>query len=819
MQNTMMAVGVDMGSSRIIVAVAKKGGVEILCNESSYRLTPAVIGFGQERIVGDSAKGKIKKNFKNSVRYPMRFLTPRNKDYSLEREFSFSRAKVNQRDAYTEMVFNVKYNGQQQDFTSRQVMAGLFAKIREILEKNNSTVREVVASVPSYFTQIERQAMIEAGKLAGIKVERLYNESTANVMNYGIFRKKDLSDDNARIVGFVDMGHAKTSVFFAKIWKNKAQILFEKNLLNVGTRNFDLNMLELYLKKFEDQYNIEEHRDSPKVRIRLLDSIEKQRKILSANSEASCNVECLFDDLDFNYTMNREEFEKLNEDLIAQIRDLLLTTMTESKLKLKDLHSVEIIGGGARTPVVQNMITEIMGKPVSKTLDASESISRGCAIKSAMVSPLFRVVDYDIKDRSHYPIKVGIKYKNDEKEVIKTVFREGSAFDNVVSMTINKSEDVNVRLFYEDKYDNNNLVLISSAQLPASKPTTSDFKCKLYFELDSSGFAKILKYEITEKFVVPVEAEKKKDNKIVEEGKENEKEEKEEDKNKIQEEESEPKTKEVFKTRKIKFKLTKFLETSEKEFGKLLIVEEEIQKQKELVILTQKAKYDLESFIYETREIVQNSQNKIYLSEGERQVIEKACMQKEDWLYSDGREAPKKAYDENREDLFSTASGLYGRKNKHKKLNDFVLNAKNGYSQFYETNKDGLALLNNDQRKDMEKDYNAGLELVGEMFVVYNNISAQSLDNYNYDMKSKEINRLYQKIIDLVFDAKKKEKERLRKIEEEKKKKEREEKKRKEEEEKKRKEEEEKKIKEEGQEGEPIEEETPDNGNKIEPES
>ena len=801
-----------MGSSRIVVAVAKKGGVEILCNESSYRATPAVVGFGNERIVGDQAKGQIKKNFRNSVRYPMRFLTPRHKEYNLEREFSFSKAKIAERNSFKEMVFNVKYKGQQTHFSSRQVMAGMFAKVKEILQANGSNVNEVVVSVPSFFTQIERQAMIEAGKIAGIKVERLYNESTANVMNYGIFRKKDLSDDSPRVVGFVDVGHAKTSVFFAKIWKNKAQILFEKNLVNVGTRNFDLNMLNLYLKKFEDENNMDEHRDSPKVRIRLLDAIEKQRKILSANSEASCNMECLFDDLDFNYLMTREEFEKLNEGLIDQIRNLLLTSMTESKLKLKDLHSVEIIGGGARTPVVQNMITEIMGKPVSKTLDASESISRGCAIKSAMISPLFRVVDYDIKDRSHYGIKVGIKYRGDANETLKTVFREGSAFDNVVSMTINRNEEVEVRLFYEDKYDDNNLVLISSVQLPPSNPTTPDFKCKLYFELDSSGFAKVLKFEVTEKSVVEVKP-KKKENKIEEEGKEEKKEETPE--NKIEEEEQ-PKTKEVFKTRKIAFKETQYLVTDQKEFAEFVVIEEDIRKQKEMVVLTQKAKYNLESFIYETRDLVQNKQNEIYLVSGERENIQKACMDKENWLYSEGRNAERKSFVDQREELFTIASGFYGRKEKHHKLNGFVLNAKKGFSEFYDVHKDSLVLLDNSQRQSLDKDYNDGMDLVGEMFVVYNNISAQTLDNYNYDSKSKEINRKFQTILDMVVDAKKKEKERLRKIEEEKKRKEREEKKKREEEEKKAKE---NKIEEEKpEEGEPIKEEETENKNKIETE-
>ena len=186
-------------------------------------------------------------------------------------------------------------------------------------------------------------------------------------------------------------------------------------------------------------------------------------------------------------------------------------------------------------------------------------------------------------------------------------------------------------------------------------------------------------------------------------------------------------------------------------------------------------------------------------------------MNKEDWLYSEGRNADKPAFIPNREELMSVSSGLYGRIEKHKKINGFVLNAKDGFSSFYDKNKDALGLLTNEQRTQLDQDYNEGLEMVGEMFVVYNNISANSLDNYNYDIKSKDINRYFQKILDVVHDAKKKEKARLKKIEEEKKKKEREEKKKKEEAEKKKKEEEESnKIKEEKPEGEPIEEENPD---------
>ena len=785
----MMAVGIDMGSSRFVVAVAKKGGVEILCNKSSNRTTAGVVGYGKQRVIGDQAKSQIKKNFKNSVRYPMRFLTPRFNQYNYEREFSFSKTKVNDRANFKELNFIVNYNGEQKEFSSRQVVAGLFADVVDILDYNKSDVRDVVVSVPSFFTQIERQAVIEAGKAAGLKIQRLYNESTANVMNYGIFRKRDLSDDTPRTVGFVDVGHSKTSVFFAKIWKNKAEILYEKNLLNVGTRSFDLNLLNIYLDKFEKENNISEHRESPKAKIRLLDAIEKQRKILSANAEAGINVECIFEDYDFSYNMTREDFEKVNQCVIDQIRDLLLKSITESKIDLKELHSVEIIGGGSRIPIVQTMIHEIMNQQCSKTLDATESISRGCAIKAAMVSPLFKVVDYDIKDRSHYAVKVGIKYKSDNEEVIKAVFKEGSSFENTVSLTINRDEEVDVRLFYQDKYDNDNLVLISSAHLPKCDAKTKEFKCKLYFELDNHGIAKILKYEVTEKEDVKVKDDKKivveKPEKDDEKDDEKDKKDKKDDK-KIKIEEP-VKTKEVFKTRKIELDLKEHLMSTPEEMGCLMSTEAHINEQQTIIANTLKAKYNLESFIYDTREMTQNSNNKLYLNSSEGETILKACMEKEDWLYSDGREAKLEEYISQRETLNSLASGLYTRKDKHTKIESFADNARKGFSEFNTVHEQSLLLVKPEKRTQLDNNFQKGMEMIGEMFVVKNNISPNSLDEYNYNTQSKQINQLFNEMLDIVTAAKEAEKQRLKVIEEEKKKAEREAKKIQEEEEKKKK--------------------------------
>ena len=111
---------------------------------------------------------------------------------------------------------------------------------------------------------------------------RIYNESSANVMNYGIFRMSDLDEKVGRLVAFVDFGYSKTSVFLAKIWKNKAEILYEKNDRNLGVRNIDQNLLQHYVESFDKKNKVDLF-ENPKSIYRLREAIEKQRKVLSGN--------------------------------------------------------------------------------------------------------------------------------------------------------------------------------------------------------------------------------------------------------------------------------------------------------------------------------------------------------------------------------------------------------------------------------------------------------------------------------------------------------------------------------------------------------
>lgn len=196
-------------------------------------------------------------------------------------------------------------------------MAAIFTEIQSTLALNQVIGTEFVVSVPSYFSVQERQQVIQAAQIAGVKIDRLLNESSANVIDYGIFRKADLHMETPRLVAFVDIGYSKSSFYVAAVKKNGADILYEKCEKNLGIRNLDQNMINKYVADFQAKHK-EDLRENPKSIFRLRQGVERQRTVLSSNKDASINIECIFEDFDYSNSLTREEFEALNKEVLEQ---------------------------------------------------------------------------------------------------------------------------------------------------------------------------------------------------------------------------------------------------------------------------------------------------------------------------------------------------------------------------------------------------------------------------------------------------------------------------------------------------------------------
>jgi len=170
-------------------------------------------------------------------------------------------------------------------------------KVKTYFEKAGLTSNEVVIAVPTYVSNSERQAYLDAAEIAGIKCIRLINESTAIALTYGFFRKNDLNKEKARIVAFVDFGHSKLTVSYASFKPGKMKILGTHSNKNLGARQIDYLLTDLFGGKFEKKYGCDPRKD-PRARLRLLDAIEKMRKLLTGNKEADVNCESLMEDED-----------------------------------------------------------------------------------------------------------------------------------------------------------------------------------------------------------------------------------------------------------------------------------------------------------------------------------------------------------------------------------------------------------------------------------------------------------------------------------------------------------------------------------------
>ena len=288
----------------------------------------------QERLIGDSVKTQIKRNFKNSILFPTRFLGLNAQcQAQLEIEKRFTTHKVVPM-ANNKIGFEVQQAGNTHIFTIEQILAFYLCKLHEFYQKDEVTTKDIVVSIPSYASNTERQALVDAADIAGLKCLRVINESTAICYNYGFFRKNDLSKEQERIVAFVDLGHSKTTVTIAGFKQQEARIICHRSDRNLGGRDMDYQIMQKLSEEFTAKYGCDP-RESPRCRLRLYETIEKARKLLSGDTEAHISIDYLMEEQDLNRKLTRDEFEQLIDPQVRQLTVLLRASIEASGKFLK----------------------------------------------------------------------------------------------------------------------------------------------------------------------------------------------------------------------------------------------------------------------------------------------------------------------------------------------------------------------------------------------------------------------------------------------------------------------------------------------------
>ncbi|KAL9236619.1 hypothetical protein vseg_011264 [Gypsophila vaccaria] len=447
----MSVLGFDIGNENCVIATVKQRGIDVLLNDESKRETPAVVSFGEkQRFLGSAGAACATMNPKSTISQVKR-LIGRNYDHpNVQNDLKllpFETSKASNGG----ILIHLQYLNEKQTFTPVQILAMIFTHLKQTAKKSlEIPVSDCVMGIPCYFTDLQRRLYLDAAKIAGLRPLRLIPDCTATALGYGIYRTDSPSSDPSCVV-FVDVGHSDTQVAVVSFESGYMKMLSHAFDCNLGARDFDEVLFRHFAAQFKEQYNIDVYSNA-RACIRLRAACEKLKKVLSANLEAPLHIECLMDEKDVKGFIRRDEFENLSSNLLDRILDPCRKALIDAKVTADRLQSVELIGSGSRIPAIGKVLASFFGQEPRRTLNASECVARGCALQCAMLSPNFRVKDYQVEDS--LPFSIGFRFPNDPptdslQNVI--LFRKGHSIPSEKILTLPRSSTFQMEAYYADE--------------------------------------------------------------------------------------------------------------------------------------------------------------------------------------------------------------------------------------------------------------------------------------------------------------------------------------------------------------------------------
>ncbi|PWA80993.1 heat shock protein 70 family [Artemisia annua] len=680
----MSVVGFDLGNESCVVAVARQRGIDVVLNDESKRETPALVCFGEkQRFLGTAGAATIMSNPKNAISQIKRLIGRPFSDPELQQDIKALPFSVTEGpDGFP--LINVQYLGETKSFTPTQVMAMVFSDMKTIAEKNlNSAVADCCIGIPIYFTDLQRRAVMDAAIIAGLHPLRLMHETTATALAYGIY-KTDLPENEQLNVAFVDVGHASMQVCIAGFKKGQLKVLAHSFDRCLGGRDFDEALFQHFAAKFKVEYKIDVLQNA-KASLRLRAACEKLKKVLSANPEAPMNIECLMDDKDVRGFIKRDEFEQISIPVLERVKKPLEKALAEAQLTVDDIYAVEVVGSGSRVPAVIKILTEFFGKEPRRTMNASECVSKGCALECAILSPTFKVRDFQVQES--FPIPIALTWKGAAQDSQNgnvenqqsIVFPKGNPIPSVKALTFYRSGTFTVDMQYADVSELKAPPKISTYTIGPFQSTKGErSKVKVKVRLNLHGIVSVESAQLMEEEEVDVPVAKESTKMDTDVPATNETDVNMQDasgtENGAPETGDNPAQMETdAKVEATKKKVKKSnVPVSELVYGAMLHadVQKAVEKEFEMALQdrimeeTKDKKNAVEAYVYDMRNKLHDNLHE-FVTEPEREAFLAKLQETEDWLYEDGEDETKGVYIAKLEELKKQGDPIEQRYKEH----------------------------------------------------------------------------------------------------------------------------------------------------------
>ncbi|XP_050263058.1 heat shock cognate 70 kDa protein-like [Quercus robur] len=411
------AIGIDLGTTNLCVAVWQNGRAEIIVNDQGKRTTPSYVAFTHtERLVGDAAKTQVARNPTNSVFDAKRLIGRRFSDPLVQSDINHFPFKVIEGPGDTPMII-VEYKGKERHFSAEEISSMVLRRMREIAEDYLGTiVKNAVVTVPAYFNDSQRKATRDAAGLAGLNVLRIINEPTAATIAYGLHRM-DSSIGKKNVLIF-DLGGGTTDVSLITIEKGVFEVKAVAGDTHLGGEDFDNRMVKHFVNIFKRQHKVDISKNSKALR-RLKNACEKAKEVLSSAMETTIDVDSLCNGIDFISTITRAKFAELNMDLFRKCIHIVEKCLTDAKMDKSCVHDVVVTGGSSRIPKVQELLREFFnGKELCKCINPDEAVACGAAVQAAILTGMGNEKLQDIVLLDVTPLSLGIEVHGSDMSIV-----------------------------------------------------------------------------------------------------------------------------------------------------------------------------------------------------------------------------------------------------------------------------------------------------------------------------------------------------------------------------------------------------------------
>ncbi|KAL9051350.1 MAG: hypothetical protein Q9206_004739, partial [Seirophora lacunosa] len=490
------AIGIDLGTTYSCVANYEGSGVEIIANEQGSLTTPSFVSFtDEERLIGESAKNQAAMNPVNTVFDVKRLIGRRFDDETVKKDIESWPFKVV--DKGGSPMVQVEYLKETKTFSPQEISSMVLMKMKEIAEtKLGKKVKKAVITVPAYFNDNQRQATKDAGAIADLQVLRIINEPTAAAIAYGLGSGKSDKEKNVLIY---DLGGGTFDVSVLNIQGGVFTVKSTNGDTHLGGQDFDTNLLDHFKKEFQRKTKKDLSGD-PRALRRLRTACERAKRTLSGGTQATIEIDSLFDGEDFNSNITRARFEDLNQKAFAGTMIPVQKVLDDADLDKSKIDDIVLVGGSTRIPRIQKLLSDFFdGKKLEKSINPDEAVAYGAAVQAGILSGKATSAETaDLLLLDVVPLSLGVAM---EGNIFAPVVPRGQTVPTIKKRTFTTVADnqqtVQFPVFQGERVnceDNTSLGEFTLAPIPPMK--AGDAVLEVVFEVDVNG---ILKVTATEK--------------------------------------------------------------------------------------------------------------------------------------------------------------------------------------------------------------------------------------------------------------------------------------------------------------------------------